>query len=215
MTSAASFQSELLGKESLLWSGQPELRVVFHKEDLLAIPCSLMWGCFATLSEIAALTMARASHNQTLWFGAAWGLPFVLVGQYLVWGRFLYISWKKSRTFYAVTSERILFCRTKPGGRIVSSLDLFNLGVVQKSVRADGIGTLRFDYPHVPQPNALRFLFGPKTAHDAFFDPLECNGTLAFVDIPNAENVYHTLMEAKERLETANGATEAGFLHVN
>jgi len=215
MTSAVAFQSELLGNESLLWAGQPERSVVFHKEDLLAVPCSLLWGCFAMLSEIGALTIARASNNQTWWFGAAWGLPFVLVGQYLVWGRFLYISWKKSRTFYAVTSERILFCRVQPGGKIVSSLDLFNLGVVQKSVRADGIGTLAFDYPHVPQPNALRFLFGPKSAHDAFFDPLECNGTLAFVDIPYAENVYHLLMEAKEKLEAANAATEAGFLHVN
>lgn len=114
-----------------------------------------------------------------------------------------------------MTSERILFCRIKPGGKIVSSLDLFNLGVVQKSIRADGIGTLLFDYPHVPQSNALRFLFGPKSAHDAFFDPLECNGTLAFVDIPDADNVYHVLMEAKERLEAASAATESGFLHVN
>ena len=215
MTNAVAFQSELQGNESLLWVGQPQRCIVFHQEDLLAIPCSLLWGCFAILSEIAVLAAARANHNQTLWFGAAWGIPFVLVGQYLVWGRFLYISWKKSRTFYAVTSERILICRLTRGGRKVSSLDLFNLGVVQKSLRADGSGTLQFDYPHVPQPSVLRFLFGPKTAHDSFFDPLERNGALAFVDIPNAEQVYDTLLEAKEKLEAASAATEAGFLHVN
>ncbi len=57
--------------------------------------------------------------------------------------------------------------------------------------------------------------FGPKTAHDSFFDPLECNGTFAFVDIPGAEHVYHILMEAKEKLEATSAATEVGFLHVN
>jgi hypothetical protein len=145
----------------------------------------------------------------------AWGAPFVIAGQYLIWGRFVYIYWKKSRTFYAVTSERILICRMKWRGKAVSSLDLFNLGVVQKSIDSDGTGTLQFDYPHVPQSSFIRFLFGPKSTNDSFFDPLERNGELAFVDIPDAENVYDILMEAKEKLEANTAATDAGFLHVS
>jgi hypothetical protein len=215
MTNAAAFQSELLENESLVWAGQPERRVIFHQEDVLAIPCSLLWSGFAILSEIGVLSAARAGNNQTWWFGAAWGIPFVLVGQYLVWGRFLYAFWKKSHTFYAVTSERILIKKIKWRAKTVSSLDLFNLGVVQRSIGADGVGTLQFDYPHVPQPSVLRFLFGPKTAHDSFFDPLERNGALAFVDIPDADNVYDILMETKEKLEASNMATDAGFLHVS
>lgn len=55
MTTAEAFQSELLANESLLWTGQPERRVIFHKEDILAIPFSLMWGGFAIFWEMAAL----------------------------------------------------------------------------------------------------------------------------------------------------------------
>jgi len=213
MTSAVAFQSELLGNESILWAGQPERRVIFHKEDLLAIPCSLLWGSFAIVFELAAFVAGKPGH--AWWLGAAWGTPFVIAGQYLIWGRFLYVDWKKSRTFYAVTSERILIKKMKWRGRTVCSLDLFNLGVVQTSIGSDGIGTLQFDYPHVPPSSVLRFLFGPRTMHDSFFDPLERNGALAFVDIPDAENVYNILMGAKEKLEAGNPATESDFLHVN
>ncbi|HZS27990.1 MAG TPA: hypothetical protein VFB76_12235 [Candidatus Angelobacter sp.] len=213
MTNTVAFQSELLRNESLLWAGQPERRIIFHKEDLLAIPCSLLWGCFAIVFELVTFVAGKSSH--TWWLGAIWGTPFVIAGQYLIWGRFLYVNWKKSRTFYAVTTERILIKKMKWKGRTVCSLDLCNLGVVQTSMESDGIGTLQFDYPHVPPSSVLRFLFGPRTMHDSFFDPLERNGALAFVDIPDAEIVYSILMEAKEKLEAGNPATESDFLHVN
>ncbi|HTC95113.1 MAG TPA: hypothetical protein VK699_16835 [Terriglobales bacterium] len=213
MTNTVAFQSELLGNEFVLWAGQPERRVIFHKEDLLAIPCSLLWASFAIVFELAALVASKAGH--AWWLGAIWGTPFVIAGQYLIWGRFLYVDWKKSRTFYAVTTERILIKKMKWRGRSVCSLDLFNLGVVQKSIGTDGVGSLQFDYPHVPPSSVLRFLFGPRTMHDSFFDPLERNGTLAFVDIADAEMVYNILMEAREKLEAGNVATESDFLHVH
>jgi hypothetical protein len=37
-----------------------------------------------------------------------WGIPFLIVGNYLVWGRFLVDAWLKRRTYYAVTNRRIL-----------------------------------------------------------------------------------------------------------
>lgn len=35
-------------------------------------------------------------------------VSFVLVGQYYIWGRFIYALWKKRRTYYAVTNRRVL-----------------------------------------------------------------------------------------------------------
>ena len=32
-----------------------------------------------------------------------WGIPFVVAGQYLIWGRFFYDAWLKRRTYYALT----------------------------------------------------------------------------------------------------------------
>ena len=49
--SLAAIQPELTSGESILWAGQPNTRVIFHKEDLFLIPFSLMWGGFAIFWE--------------------------------------------------------------------------------------------------------------------------------------------------------------------
>jgi hypothetical protein len=38
------FTSELLPEERIEWTGQPDPSIVFHREDWMAIPFSLMWG---------------------------------------------------------------------------------------------------------------------------------------------------------------------------
>jgi hypothetical protein len=37
-----------------------------------------------------------------------WGVPFVVIGQYMIWGRFLYDAWLKPRTYYGITNRRVL-----------------------------------------------------------------------------------------------------------
>src|SRR6267154_5798658 len=49
--SLAAIQPELTSGESILWAGQPNTRVIFHKEDLFLIPFSLLWGGFAIFWE--------------------------------------------------------------------------------------------------------------------------------------------------------------------
>lgn len=105
-----AIQSELTSNESLLWQGQPERSVIFHREDILAIPSSLLWGGFTLFWEMMALNIGRFHNNHFSWFLALWGIPFVVVGQYTIWGRFVFAYWTKARTFYAVTSKRILIC---------------------------------------------------------------------------------------------------------
>ena len=86
MTNAVAFQSELLGNESVLWAGQPERRIIFHKEDLLAISLQPVVGSFAIVFELAAWVATKAGH--AWWLGAIWGTPFVIAGQYLIWEGF-------------------------------------------------------------------------------------------------------------------------------
>ncbi len=51
-----------------------------------------------------------------------WGTrPFVLIGQYMIWGRFVYARWKKRRTFYALTNRRALIVVNGWRGRTTSS----------------------------------------------------------------------------------------------
>ena len=73
-----------------------------------------------------------------------WGTPFVLVGQYMIWGRFVHEYWKKHRTYYALTTKRALIVVDGLRGRTASSAYFENTGIIEKSVRKDGIGRISF-----------------------------------------------------------------------
>jgi len=105
---ALRLQPELMSGESLLWAGQPNPKVIFHSDDWTMIPFSLLWGGFAIFWEAAVLGIWGHSQHHAPAFFALWGVPFVLIGQYMIWGRFLYDAWIKRRTYYAVTDKRVL-----------------------------------------------------------------------------------------------------------
>lgn len=48
-------QSELMSEESVLWTGRPDPRVVFHSDDWYLVPFSLLWGGFAIFWETGVL----------------------------------------------------------------------------------------------------------------------------------------------------------------
>ena len=115
------FSSELLPDETVQWTGRPNPGVVFHREDLYMIPFSLLWGGFAIFWLLGASGIwdawtQRPKHEFGL-FGIIWGTPFVIVGQYMIWGRFVYQRWKKQRTYYALTNRRALIVQQGWRGR--------------------------------------------------------------------------------------------------
>jgi len=75
------------------------------------------------------------------WFFQLWGLPFVLVGLYMIFGRFWVDARQRARTFYGITSERVvivfgLFARR------VKSLSIDTLTDVSLTERSGGSGTI-------------------------------------------------------------------------
>lgn len=145
------FSSELLPGETIEWSGRPNPAVILHREDWLLIPFSLLWGGFAIFWLLGASGMWDVWTNrptQTFqYFGVIWGTPFVLMGQYLIWGRFVYRRWKKQRTYYALTNRRALIVDSEVRGRASSSAYFENLPMIDKFVRLDGIGSISFGGP--------------------------------------------------------------------
>ena len=107
--------TELESGERLLWSGAPPQGLLLRSSDAFLIPFSLMWGGFALFWE-ATTVKAKAPVFFTLW-----GIPFVLVGLYVMVGRFFVDARQRSRTFYGVTDRRILIV-TGVSSRNVKSL---------------------------------------------------------------------------------------------
>ena len=120
-TELPDLSRELLPDEQVEWMGRPSTSIVFHREDWLAIPFSLLWGGFAIFWVLEASGMANFSSHRPdrtfQWFGIAWGTPFVLVGQYMIWGRFVYNRWLKGRTYYALTNKRAIITQTGLRGK--------------------------------------------------------------------------------------------------
>ena len=105
---AQKIQPHILSGETIHWAGIPNPEIIFHSDDWVAIPFSLVWGGFMIFWEAGALGSSANSSKTGDGdvFMILWGIPFVLCGQYLIWGRFFHDAWLKRRTFYAVTNRR-------------------------------------------------------------------------------------------------------------
>jgi hypothetical protein len=127
----------LLNGEKIIWWGQPARGLLFTGRDWLLIPFSLLWGGFAIFWETRAI-----GANAPL-FMKLWGIPFVLIGLYLIAGRFLLDAWIRRGICYAVTDRRVLILRTGPF-RKFSAMSLAQLPVVSLSEGSNDRGTIRF-----------------------------------------------------------------------
>jgi hypothetical protein len=105
---SSNIQPELMSGESLLWTGRPNTRVVFHSDDWYLIPFSLLWSGFAIFWEMGVLGYWGAGPKGGIpsIFMSLWGIPFVVIGKYMIWGRFFDDGWLKPRTYYGATNRR-------------------------------------------------------------------------------------------------------------
>ena len=121
-----------------------------------------------------------------------WGIPFVIMGQYLIWGRFLYTAWKKGRTYYAVTNKRVIVVSIGFSRKLIDGY-LRNLDSASLTLRSDGIGTIEF----ASAPLALsNWSFGRSYRGNQIDIDLS---SLAFFDIPDARTVYQLIQSQREQ----------------
>lgn len=179
---------ELDGDEQLLWSGSPRRGVVFRQSDVFLIPFSLLWGGFALFWEtIALMMMVGAGGHPVAFIFPLFGLPFVIIGLYLMFGRFWVDARIRARTFYGVTTKRIIII-SGLFSRKIKSLDLRTLTDISFTERTDRTGIITFGPSH-----PFAWMYGgmqwPGMGHQ--LQP-------SFEMIEDVRRVYNTIRAAKE-----------------
>jgi hypothetical protein len=104
------------------------------------IPFSLMWCGIAFFWEWSVLK------DKGPLFFKLWGIPFVVVGLYLVAGRFVVDALIREKTLYAVTNQRVIIV----SGLLhpeVKSLDLRDLGEISLTLSSGERGMIAFGTP--------------------------------------------------------------------
>jgi hypothetical protein len=168
----------LLTGERILWSGRPAQGLLFTGRDTVLIP--FMFGAFAVFWESMVLTQQNAPG-----FFMLWGVPFVLIGLYLIVGRFLLDAWIRAGTDYAVTNKRILISRSGPFSKF-TAVSLDRLPDASLSESAGGRGTIRFG-------PAMQF-FGGRNSMASWTPSLD--PTPQFIAIENAPSVFDQIQLA-------------------
>jgi len=189
---APTFQPDLLRDEKVVWAGQTDPRFRFSGGDIFLVPFSILWGGFAIFWEAAVLGFLGGKGTAPGFF-VLWGIPFVLVGQYLIWGRFLYKRYRNRRTFYALTNQRVLILTTTRSRQLLT-LFLNQLPIINKMVRRDASGTLEFG----SSPNWAAGVYA-NSGMD-FMGARSGPAAPAFYDIAEVDSVYQLAMQLKTDL---------------
>lgn len=172
--------------EKVLWKGFPRQGLMLRGQDAFMIPFSFVWCGFVVFWEYMAVTSEDASG-----FFALWGVPFVLVGAYMVVGRFFTDIWTRARTAYAVTDKRILII-SGLWRRNIRSLELLGLSEINLTESQDGRGTITFG-PTAGYAQSLRGW--PGTAQSA---------VPAFEGIVRPRGVLKTVRDAQRALASTH-----------
>ncbi|MHA6204792.1 hypothetical protein ACXU4B_10235 [Dyella soli] len=138
LSSEQALRQELGRDERLLWNGVPKQGLLFRASDLLAVPFSLLWGGFAIFWEYSVTSAKDAPVIMELW-----GIPFVLIGLYMIVGRFFADAYLRKRTVYGVTDQRVIIL-SGLFNREVKSLALTTLSDITFTGRSDQRGTITF-----------------------------------------------------------------------
>jgi hypothetical protein len=193
-------QTEIISGEKVYWAGMPNPRVIFHSDDWTAIPFTLIWTGFFVFWEADALGIwgraARAGGSNV--FMALRGIPFLIIGNYMVWGRFLMDAWLKRRTYYAVTNRSVLILQ-EGRTRKTNWTYLETIPTIERE--GTMTGTLRFGkkYP----------VIAGRGERKRSMSRVDVSDTPVFADIDDVDGVQRLVQELRESARKESNLTNA------
>ncbi len=128
-------RENLNDNESLLWAGKPKSGFFFRQIDIFLIPFSILWSGFIIFWLYSAYTSGAP-----LVF-LLFGIPFALIGVYLLFGRFFYDAKQRKNIIYGLTEKRIIIKSTLFSKKI-QIINLQTLSNIQYIEKSDGSGSI-------------------------------------------------------------------------
>jgi len=121
-----------------------------------------------------------------------WGIPFVIIGLYLIVGRFFHKSYRKKHTYYFVTNQRVIIL-TDTGRKKISAAFIEQVPAINKTNASNGQGTLRFGNTTIMDTyygnSGLEFFAGMYGANPA----------PTFYDVPDVDHVYQLVNRIRKQ----------------
>lgn len=179
----AEIRQVLDSTERLLWAGKPKRGIVLSSADLFMIPFSLIWGGMALVAFLGGNFPRGEPHN--LFSFVITGFLFV-IGLYFIVGRFWYDSWRRKKTTYGITNERVVI-QSGAIKRRLKSLNLRTPSDITLNSERDDTGTI---------------LLGPQvTWHSwqrSFAWPGMSEPSPVFESVKEAKRVFDILRQAQK-----------------
>ena len=135
---AYELKNHLEPDEKLIWVGVPANGWAFNTYDYFMIPFSILWAGFAFFWEFTAI-----ASGAPIMF-ALFGVPFVLVGFYLLFGRFIVDRKRRKNTLYVLTNKRIII-RSGARNKTLKTAHLINIKDIVLKEKPNKTGTILFN----------------------------------------------------------------------
>jgi len=182
-----SIDKEMRSNERTVWKGKPAAGIRLRGADAFLIPFSLLWVWGGAIFwETMAVTQIPKNQAAGIVF-PLFGIPFVLIGLYLIFGRFIFDAKNREKTEYAITNQRVII---KSGifSKKLKSINLASMPDTSFSEKADGTGTITFGESNSPYGFMMRGFYWPGMAYAQ---------TPAFEMIGDVRKVYELIQKAQ------------------
>lgn len=183
---APQFEADLHPDERLLWVGQPQQGFVLRLRDTRVIFFLLVWGL------LVGYLVRDVAFGRPLPTLDTTGVIVLLAGLYLAVDYCFVDSWRRARTYYSFTNERVLIVSglTK---RRVRTVDHHTLVDMTLDEALDGSGTITFA-PDTRVPEWQRVMMQVAWYYQ--------EDAAQFEGIPNVRDVYRKIQRVQQGMRS-------------
>ncbi len=169
--------------ETLLWVGQPYTTRKFRPNPFVVI-FMLFWFGFAVFWTVTASAAGG--------FFGLFGIPFLLIGGYMLYTLFIGQKKQLEQTVYAVTDRRAIILYTDRRGTGCTEFLISRLSNITMDEVDGTVGTIRFlpDQPYYTGYDSPRYRRGRSPDYDL---------RSAFLAIERVQEVYRLISEQINR----------------